>query len=497
MAGLGGGDAELLQRYPQERAKFIQMAGVLLTTSGIAVISMTFALHDGVHEPLYWAIPFGLIWGVIILNLDRFLVLSMGSIREKWRLFWIFLPRLAMAVVLALVISTPLVLRIFARDISEELFIIHQQASAQQAKLVANSSKAREAGQVERQIQADNSILAGHLPVTVTNPQLQQAQSLVTTLTPQVQAAQAAEIRAREAWQCELYGVGPHCDGNSGIPGPGPISRAKEQLYNAALATYSQLAGELASAKTALAKAQADVRSSAANDLVKYQAQARQSLPALKKRYAELEAYLRNTIEAGTRADNQNTGILAQLQALSAASAHNSSLNGARIAVLLLFFLIEILPVTVKFLQNLGPLTAYESALKSRDDEKVDEVKLERAERRRLQEGESQARIAEKENDRSIEAGKRKAHVQVEEDMRSREVNLGKHANEYVAGEMKKILDLALGQWSKQVQASLSALPDTGGPASGGPSGANPSNNGSSPPNQAGNPTGLPSGTTL
>ena len=497
MVRLGGGNAELLEEFPQERAKFIQMAGVLLTTSGIAVISMTFALYDGVHEPLFWAVPFGLIWGTIILNLDRFLVLSMGSIREKWRLFWIFLPRFAMAVVLALVISTPLVLRVFASDINEELFVIHQQTSAQQAKLVANSSKAREARQVETQIRSDDSILAGHLPVTVTNPQLQQAQHLVNTLTPQVQAAQSAAIRAREAWQCELYGVGPHCDGNSGIPGPGPISRAKEQLYNAALANYNQLAGELASAKTALAKAQKAVRSSATNDLAKYQAQARQSLPALKRRYAQLETYLRKTIEAGTNADNQNTGILAQLQALSAASAHNSSLNAARIAVLLLFFLIEILPVSVKFLLNLGPLSAYESALKSRDDEKVDEVKLERAERRRLQEGESQARITEREDYRSIEAGKLKAHVQVEEDMRTREVDLGRHANEYVASEMKKILDLALGQWSKEVQSSLSRHPGTGGPAGGGPGSANPSSNGSSPPNPLGNPTGLPSGTTL
>src|SRR5579875_1697241 len=101
MAWLGGGDREILRRVPQERVRFVQMAGVLLTTAGIAVISMTFALHDGVKAPLAWSVILGAAWGIVILNLDRFLVLSMGSTRDRKRLVLITLPRLALAVVLA------------------------------------------------------------------------------------------------------------------------------------------------------------------------------------------------------------------------------------------------------------------------------------------------------------------------------------------------------------------------------------------------------------
>ena len=47
MAGLGGADSEILAKAPRERARFVQMAGVLLTTAGIAILAMIFALHDG------------------------------------------------------------------------------------------------------------------------------------------------------------------------------------------------------------------------------------------------------------------------------------------------------------------------------------------------------------------------------------------------------------------------------------------------------------------
>jgi hypothetical protein len=111
---LGGGDKTLLAGVPHERPRFTQMALVLLSTAGIAALSMIFALHDGVGVPLLPSAVLCLAWGGIILNLDRFLVLSMGSSRHRWRLVLITLPRLALAAVLALVISTPLVLRIFA-----------------------------------------------------------------------------------------------------------------------------------------------------------------------------------------------------------------------------------------------------------------------------------------------------------------------------------------------------------------------------------------------
>ena len=137
------------------------MAGVLLTTSGIAVLSMIFALHDGVKIPLFTALVLGVLWGFVILNLDRFLVLSMDIAGSRWNLLLMAAPRLALAAVLSLVISTPLVLRVFASDINAQLKITQLVNSANEAKLEKGSKEVQEYNQAQPKITADKAILAG------------------------------------------------------------------------------------------------------------------------------------------------------------------------------------------------------------------------------------------------------------------------------------------------------------------------------------------------
>jgi hypothetical protein len=492
MARLGGADLETLKQVPQERNRFIQMAGVLLTTAGIAVISMTFALHNGVSEQLGWSLIFGVLWGVVILNLDRFLVLSMGSIRSRPRLILISLPRFALAFVLALVISTPLVLRIFASDINAQLFTMRLQHSTAQGNLEAHSKEQQEANKLLGEINKDKSTLAGNLPAPVGNPQLQTAQATVKKLTPKVQNAQAKMIKARATWQCEKYGDGPGCHGASNRPGQGVIADAKEQAYQAAKDHFDELNGQLTTALAQVASGEKQLRKTQKQVLANDQVQANQELPGLEAQYTKLTTFLSNEAAQGTEVNAQNTGILAQLQALSDVSAKNPSLNAARLAVLALFFLIEILPVTVKFLLNLGPLTTYESIVKSRDDEITDRAHVHRAEERHRSEADSRERTKKEDDDRTVEEGKSRARVKVEEDMREREVSLGKEANEHVAAEMKNVLDVALKEWSARVRDTLArggpapapaAGPDPGGPGPAGPGsgGADPGSGGPGP----------------
>ena len=290
MAWLGGGDKELLTQVPQERTRFTQMAGVLLTTAGIAVLSMTFALHDGVKVTLAAAIVLGLLWGAVILNLDRFLVLSMGFTRDRARLIWLALPRFALAALLAVVISTPLVLRIFASDITGQLAIMHHDQSRQLAALENGSGEQQEADSLQQQITADQQILGGQLPGHVTSPQLQTAQAQVSQLQPKAQNAQQADSRARMAWQCELYGRGGGCAGASSLAGNGPLAQAKYAEYVQARDTYDALASQLTAADNAVSAAGNAINQQQGAALARYQAQARKNLPGLQAQYAALEA---------------------------------------------------------------------------------------------------------------------------------------------------------------------------------------------------------------
>ena len=197
--------------------------------------------------------------------------------------------------------------------------------------------------------------------------------------------------------------------------------------------------------------------------MARYQNQARAELPGLQKRYATLEAGLEKTRSNDQNAINANTGILAQLSALSAAGAHNFGLLLAQLTVAALFFLIEMLPVGVKFLLNLGPLSTYETVAKLEEEKIVDKARLNRVAQRRSVERESdeerkKADAASRERIKKTEAQSR-VRINVAEDMSRREETMSIHANGHVAGKMEEILDAALQEWSAQVRARLNAGP--------------------------------------
>src|ERR1700761_528935 len=437
LAWLGGADQAVLAKVPSGRARFTQMGGVLLTTAGIAVLSMTFALHDTVNVPWALAAFLGLLWGVVILNLDRLLVLSMSATRKGRRMLLMALPRFLMAFVLAVVISTPLVLRIFASDIHAQMFIMQQQTSAQQKNLEAGSNEQHEADVLQAEIAQDESTLAGHLPVNVTNPALQAAQKQVTTLQQQVNTGQQKANQAYEAYQCELNGAGSGCAGASSKAGRGPRYETDLREYQQDEADLQSAQSQLQTANSQLKTAQGQVSQSQKSTLQTDQAQARAALPGLRRQLSQLNAYLRSDAARGTRANDADTGLLAQIQALFAASGRNAALALTHLFVFLLFFLIEVLPVTVKLLLSLDKDSAYDVVARKKENGIIDREKIEQAQARQILEQKSQARL------------------QIERDMRDREIDLGRRANQYVADQMTRILDVALQQWGTQVTAQL------------------------------------------
>ena len=70
---------------------------------------------------MYPAIAFGIIWGLVIFNLDRFIVSTLRKDELFWNEFKLVLPRLVLAVILAIVISKPLELKIFEKEIAQKV----------------------------------------------------------------------------------------------------------------------------------------------------------------------------------------------------------------------------------------------------------------------------------------------------------------------------------------------------------------------------------------
>ncbi len=121
-----GIDLEILEKCPTDRNKYIGIGATVFFTGVLAFISSAYALFT-VFDNTWIALGFGLIWGLMIFNLDRYIVSSMKSKGSFGRDFLVALPRLGLAILLALVISKPLELKIFEKEINAELLIMEQE----------------------------------------------------------------------------------------------------------------------------------------------------------------------------------------------------------------------------------------------------------------------------------------------------------------------------------------------------------------------------------
>jgi Domain of unknown function (DUF4407) len=368
---LGGGDPKLLAEEDAgsrtgERTKFAAMGGVLLTTAGVAAVSMFFALHHAVGVNVGWSIPLALAWGLVIINIDRLLIITMGSTRgQPLKMAVTIFSRLVLAALIALVVATPLVLTIFHSDISAELPILAEQKSQQFKQSLANGADEKQLATITSEINAENAIVDGTGPSQVGTDQ-----TLVNTLTGELNAAQSAKTAAYAKWQCEAGGLkGAECPpGTSGLVGQGPLANADEEAYDNDVQSYNTISTQLTAAETALSNAK-----KAAGQSV---SAAETQLAKLKGQQTALQNKIAGLISSDDNANESDTGLLAQISALNAASAKNSGLAAARWTVTALFFIIEILPVTVKSLLMLGPESAYEEIVSKKARAAVDQADL-------------------------------------------------------------------------------------------------------------------------
>lgn len=115
-----GANRDILQKCPTERVKFIGIGATIFLTAMMAAVSGGYAIYF-VFNNIAVSIVFGCFWAVIIFNLDRYIVSSIkktGKFKEE---LWMALPRLLIALVLAISISKPLELRLFENRIAKEM----------------------------------------------------------------------------------------------------------------------------------------------------------------------------------------------------------------------------------------------------------------------------------------------------------------------------------------------------------------------------------------
>lgn len=116
-----GSDTAILENCSiGEQNKYAGIGATVFFTAVMAFIAGSYALYT-VFDNLFGAIFFGLVWGLLIFNLDRFIVSTIKK-RDSFSDEMIQAsPRIILAIIIAVVISKPLELKIFEKEINQVL----------------------------------------------------------------------------------------------------------------------------------------------------------------------------------------------------------------------------------------------------------------------------------------------------------------------------------------------------------------------------------------
>ncbi|MBP3943435.1 DUF4407 domain-containing protein [Sphingobacteriaceae bacterium WQ 2009] len=119
-----GVQRETLEKFPEEQHKYVGIGATIFFTALFATLSGGYAMYfvfSGSAFAIFFAALFGMLWGLAIFNMDRYIVSTLNKNKAGWMQFLQALPRIVLAILIGLVISRPLELKIFDKEIRQHL----------------------------------------------------------------------------------------------------------------------------------------------------------------------------------------------------------------------------------------------------------------------------------------------------------------------------------------------------------------------------------------
>ncbi len=119
-----GAHISTLEKHPTEHNKYIGIGATIFFTGLFAALSGGYAMYfvfKGDAGAVLFALFFALIWGLAIFNTDRYIVSSINKSATVNKQILQATPRILLAIMIGIVISRPLELKIFDKEIKERL----------------------------------------------------------------------------------------------------------------------------------------------------------------------------------------------------------------------------------------------------------------------------------------------------------------------------------------------------------------------------------------
>lgn len=280
----------VLRRCPTDYNKYQGIGATILFTGIFSALSAGYALYT-VFESYVASTVFAILWGMMIFNLDRYIVSGMRKKSNFLKEFAMAAPRMVLAVFIGIVIATPLELKLFESEINAELGMMQQETYKQQDDLL------------KKRYEADTKVIQDE--ITLLRNKLSKFD-------------QERTARLSEALS-EADGTG-----GSKIRAMGAIYKAKAKAADKAEQDYQMVYAEI-SPKLEEEVAKLEVIEA--------------------KRKVEMENLSRASL----------TGFASRLKALHRLSANEEAIRIAGFFITILFLIVECAPILVKLISERTP----------------------------------------------------------------------------------------------------------------------------------------------
>lgn len=290
-----GANIHIIRKTPSEWNKFAGIGGIVLFTAVFATLSAAYAMFT-IFEDFWASIGFGLLWGLMIFNLDRYIVSSIKKTGTWWNQIVMSIPRLILATFLGIIISKPLELKIFEKEVNKQLNTIIQR------------------NKKDLQSQMNGRILQQSGPFETEKKQIAE------------KVSQYQKSYDSAAVELEKEILGKQSNLTSGKEGFGPNAKRKQEL-----------------------------KEQRRKDLENYQKQMSPRLEYLDKEISKVYTNLETERKSTETFEDKYNGFAARLQALDELGNHSAIIATAAAFIMGLFICLEISPVLIKLISSVGP----------------------------------------------------------------------------------------------------------------------------------------------
>lgn len=280
----------ILKRCPSDYTKYQGIGATILFTGIFSALSAGYALYT-VFESYVASTIFAILWGMMIFNLDRYIVSGMRKKSNFLQEVAMAAPRIVLAIFIGIVIATPLELKLFESEINAEIGMMQQETYKQQDDLL------------KKRYEADTKVINDE--ITLLRGKLSKFD-------------QERSARLSEALS-EADGTG-----GSKIRAMGAIYKAKAKAADKAEQDYQLAFSEI-------------------NPKLEVELEKLNAIEA--KRKTEMEQLSRASL----------TGFASRLKALHRLSATEEAIRIAGWFITILFLIIECSPILVKLISERSP----------------------------------------------------------------------------------------------------------------------------------------------